>query len=109
VNCSLLSEVRRRGASLVSFVGRDFRYWWVVRPDRFERPTLWFEARCSIQLSYGRALRVYRVVSLASNSFLMPASDSSAPERVFVVMTRRMMPPRMPVSPACFDAFRLIR
>jgi hypothetical protein len=25
-----------------------------VRPDRFERPTLWFEARCSIQLSYGR-------------------------------------------------------
>jgi hypothetical protein len=25
-----------------------------VRPERFELPTLWFEARCSIQLSYGR-------------------------------------------------------
>ena len=25
-----------------------------VRPDRFELPTLWFEARCSIQLSYRR-------------------------------------------------------
>jgi hypothetical protein len=26
----------------------------VVRPERFELPTLWFEAKCSIQLSYGR-------------------------------------------------------
>jgi hypothetical protein len=25
-----------------------------VRPERFELPTLWFEAKCSIQLSYGR-------------------------------------------------------
>jgi hypothetical protein len=30
-----------------------------VRPDRFERPTLWFEARCSIQLSYGRLASSY--------------------------------------------------
>jgi hypothetical protein len=28
----------------------------VARPERFELPTLWFEARCSIQLSYGRIL-----------------------------------------------------
>jgi hypothetical protein len=27
----------------------------MVRPERFELPTLWFEAKCSIQLSYGRA------------------------------------------------------
>ncbi len=26
----------------------------MVRPERFERPTLWFVARYSIQLSYGR-------------------------------------------------------
>ena len=26
----------------------------VARPERLELPTLWFEARCSIQLSYGR-------------------------------------------------------
>jgi hypothetical protein len=31
----------------------------LVRPDRFERPTLWFEARCSIQLSYGRLASSY--------------------------------------------------
>ena len=27
----------------------------MARPERLELPTLWFEARCSIQLSYGRA------------------------------------------------------
>jgi hypothetical protein len=27
----------------------------MVRPERFELPTLWFEAKCSIQLSYGRS------------------------------------------------------
>lgn len=26
----------------------------LVRPERLELPTTWFEARCSIQLSYGR-------------------------------------------------------
>jgi hypothetical protein len=30
----------------------------MVRPERFELPTLWFEAKCSIQLSYGRAKQV---------------------------------------------------
>jgi hypothetical protein len=28
----------------------------MARPERLELPTLWFEARCSIQLSYGRIL-----------------------------------------------------
>ena len=31
----------------------------VARPERFELPTLWFEARCSIQLSYGRVGQFY--------------------------------------------------
>jgi hypothetical protein len=26
----------------------------MVRPERFELPTPWFEAKCSIQMSYGR-------------------------------------------------------
>ncbi len=30
----------------------------MVRPDRFERPTYWFVASCSIQLSYGRTYRL---------------------------------------------------
>jgi site-specific DNA recombinase len=29
----------------------------MVRPEGFEPPTLWFVAKCSIQLSYGRTLR----------------------------------------------------
>ena len=28
----------------------------MVRPERFERPTPWFVAKYSIQLSYGRKL-----------------------------------------------------
>ena len=33
----------------------------MARPERFELPTTWFEARYSIQLSYGRADRgLYR-------------------------------------------------
>ena len=31
----------------------------VARPERLELPTLWFEARCSIQLSYGRVPSLY--------------------------------------------------
>ena len=30
----------------------------MVRPERFELPTYWFEASCSIQLSYGRMLKL---------------------------------------------------
>ena len=33
---------------------RPFKY--MARPERFELPTTWFEARYSIQLSYGRVL-----------------------------------------------------
>ena len=37
----------------------------MARPERFELPTLCFEGRCSIQLSYGR------VGYVDSNSFIM--------------------------------------
>jgi hypothetical protein len=29
-------------------------FYFLARPERFERPTLWFVAKYSIQLSYGR-------------------------------------------------------
>ena len=41
----------------------------VARPERLELPTLWFEARCSIQLSYGRCHALYplaHILALAS-------------------------------------------
>ena len=34
---------------------KDKRY--LARPERFELPTTWFEARYSIQLSYGRVFK----------------------------------------------------
>jgi hypothetical protein len=36
----------------------------LARPERLELPTLWFEARCSIQLSYGRAKTIISPASL---------------------------------------------
>ena len=30
----------------------------MARPERFELPTTWFEARYSIQLSYGRVFKI---------------------------------------------------
>ena len=38
-----------------SVEAKDKRY--LARPERFELPTTWFEARYSIQLSYGRVLK----------------------------------------------------
>lgn len=34
----------------------DHNLLFLVRPERFELPTAWFEARNSVQLSYGRKL-----------------------------------------------------
>ncbi len=37
--------------------GNRLKY--LARPERFERPTVGFEVRCSIRLSYGRAVTHY--------------------------------------------------
>src|ERR1700722_11887625 len=50
-----------------------------ARPERFELPTLWFEARCSIQLSYGRVaviLPVFGDPSLRQSSFALDIGRS---------------------------------
>jgi hypothetical protein len=39
----------------------------MVRPERFELPTLWFEAKCSIQLSYGREKQIVQTTKIADN------------------------------------------
>ena len=36
----------------------------MVRPERFERPTPWFVAKYSIQLSYGRIGDIIRCAAL---------------------------------------------
>jgi hypothetical protein len=42
----------------------------MVRPERFELPTLWFVARCSIQLSYGRGTAVEILIIAETHSFM---------------------------------------
>jgi hypothetical protein len=41
----------------------------MARPERFELPTTWFEARYSIQLSYGRI--VWMVAALSRGVILL--------------------------------------
>ena len=50
----------------------------MVRPERFELPTLWFVAKCSIQLSYGRVTVTAGGVSIiAETSLLMKTKHLS--------------------------------
>ena len=48
VRITVLSLKKTKGHLMVAFHG------FMARPERFERPTAWFVARYSIQLSYGR-------------------------------------------------------
>jgi hypothetical protein len=48
----------------------------LARPERLELPTLWFEARCSIQLSYGRVISIIAIVEANSPRHLMCALNS---------------------------------
>jgi hypothetical protein len=48
----------------------------LARPERLELPTLWFEARCSIQLSYGRANLIIAIVEANSPRHLSCALNS---------------------------------
>ena len=45
----------------------------MARPERFELPTLCFEGRCSIQLSYGRVACIDSKSFIASTSIILKA------------------------------------
>ena len=47
----------------------------MARPERLELPTLWFEARCSIQLSYGRV-----AYDTNLHCFILPAEAAGCPQ-----------------------------
>ena len=42
----------------------------MARPERFELPTTWFEARYSIQLSYGRVIQESMVAEYTGKPLL---------------------------------------
>ena len=50
----------------------------LARPERFERPTPWFVAKYSIQLSYGRAVRAahYTEAKVDCKLFRLPPTLS---------------------------------
>ena len=53
-----MTLMRYRAVTAVRFGNSQYFLFFfrlMVRPERFELPALWFEARCSIQLSYGRS------------------------------------------------------
>jgi hypothetical protein len=47
----------------------------MARPERFELPTLWFEARCSDPLSYGRVTSDYIAGKVRAVVWLATAHD----------------------------------
>ena len=61
----------------------------MARPERFELPTLWFEARCSIQLSYGRVRSILprNILAVAYEEFACRASLGAT--RSFVLYIER--------------------
>ena len=53
-NAAYQRDVRRAEGDVCA--GAEMLFCRLARPERFELPTPWFEAKCSIQLSYGRRL-----------------------------------------------------
>ena len=67
----------------------------MARPERFERPTLWFVARYSIQLSYGRAVRAahYTEPGVECKHFFQLTKSAM-----------KVIPVRMPKYPECWQS-----
>ena len=67
----------------------------MVRPDRFELPTYWFVASCSIQLSYGRTCEAIPNISIR----LMAGKElERILERIYATGAGLSRPPPLPAS-----------
>ena len=81
----------------------------MVRPDRFERPTLWFEARCSIQLSYGRLASSYHLtwqlitMAVETEVKIRFAGDAEQARRLIESRGYAVTAPRILESDQLFD------
>jgi adenylate cyclase, class 2 len=72
-----------------------------VRPDRFERPTNWFEASCSIQLSYGRTCAILSFTAVATEieiKLRWTQAASAAVERITGLGWKAMGPRTLEVD-----------
>ncbi len=67
----------------------------VARPERFELPTLWFEARCSIQLSYGRVPRFYHQCSPSADASTGSTCDVTRRPRICNAARMRRLRPQL--------------
>jgi len=65
----------------------------LARPERFERPTPWFVAKYSIQLSYGRAVRAAHYTDARVECKAYPGKSSMSSFSV-----------RMPKYPECWES-----
>ena len=59
----------------------------MVRPEGFEPPTLWFVAKCSIQLSYGRTLRGWQPFK---DTGFCPSEQPASPDLDYLSASRPM-------------------
>ena len=64
-----------------------------MRPERFERPTPWFVAKYSIQLSYGRTVRAAHYTEVGVECKGIPEN---------IAMTLKSI--RMPMYPECWKS-----
>ena len=75
----------------------------VARPERFELPTLCFEGRCSIQLSYGRNFIISSLrCSLPLFQGAFGAIPASTPGTATKCFSKQSGPPESPLKGNAF-------
>jgi hypothetical protein len=75
----------------------------MARPERFELPTTWFEARYSIQLSYGRLVSYSNLIAVLPLVDMSPESDPA-----YIADGRINSPAFSPDPPAVAAIFQAV-